>query len=1068
MDILDAILKNSTPHSEPIRKKRRVTLLFLISAIFIYSTLYWIQPNLIIKYTAAKLATLDSNSTGFYWPQVDELGNVFSWTKDNASLYLPHQEYKNPLIITFGLKSASFAGGKNVPVTVLINNVPVGQLLPDSTNHNFQALSIKAIPSELSSNSLLIELHTETFSLVNDTRDLGAMLSFITVDNTAAWTPLSNRIWLFWLLPILACSILFSHFLSKRYEIKVAGYLTIGFCITGAFLLLIALLLLIFRTGSISGLTRPVWITSSAYLFLLFAYFGLSLPFGTPHSKSLWEKLLSFLKQVNTKLARKGWYNRSLKLMSPSAEAKRLNYPLLQNPIIKQYHWLIALFLYTLITLAVTHPIIFHLNDWVLGSSSEGDSMQHIWGLWWFKRALETGQNPAYTDMLFGLLPSTQIFVWTYYNWVVGWVFQWFLSPLGAYNLLMALNFIFAGFTMYLLAGLFVESKRASFVAGFIYTFSSYHFFRTEGHLNLAAIQWLPFCAWSVIVFFRKPSLKTGLLAGIGIALVPLTDAYYLAYFLIPFGILFFAGMLIKNFSWFTTPRNLILSGVVGLVTLALLSHFLITYLIVDADVQSSTRYTAEISTEQISADLLAFIVPSYSNPFFGKTTQSIYKGMEFYNEKNIFLGYTTLVLGALCFAFRKNRNIKSLFWVALALVTFLLSLGPRLYIGGEPDVSLPFYSALYRLPLLSNFRAPVRLGLVTLLALLIPAAMALNAILRSSFSRSISGRIILNVLLLAILGFSLIEQAYVSLPYPSSQVKIPSLYYQMVQDKIDGLVLNLPDIPLRGSDLFFQTIHNRPLVGAYAPRISDRMITSMQNLPYTGSFYNIELAGTAAAQQGDIFPVESMLQGLQRNKVRYVVLHDDQSVKSEKMEWMKNFLNNNLGNPFYNNIEERLMAWQIKSNSSLDNSAFHYKLGDGWVGLLQAKKGVLEREVVQDGQLIISSPEVGLQTINISALALLKPLTMEIRLNGKLIQTIKMDTPGKVINITLESTNLNVGDNLLEFHSREGCSIPKELDPKNSDNKCYSFGIRQVQVTNPLPLSNTSWSPSGNVGQGF
>src|SRR5260370_9254970 len=99
-----------------------------------------------------------------------------------------------------------------------------------------------------------------------------------------------------------------------------------------------------------------------------------------------------------------------------------------------------------------------------------------------------------------------------------------------------------------------------------------------------------------------------------------------------------------------------------------------------------------------------------------------------------------------------------------------------------------------------------------------------------------------------------------------------------MAADPVPGLVLTLPVYP-RGTDLVYQTIHHRGLVGGYPVRTSYSMIRSFENVPYVSLFDWSDSAVASdpfAADENalhDIFPLpESFKQGLQEYGIRYII----------------------------------------------------------------------------------------------------------------------------------------------------------------------------------------------------
>jgi hypothetical protein len=712
---------------------------------------------------------------------------------------------------------------------------------------------------------------------------------------------------------------------------------------------------------------------------------------------------------------------------------------------------LTVLLVFTMLSLAITWPVVLHLNEWIIGPVPEGDPLYQTWTLWWYKQALETGQDPFHTHNIFALLPSAQVFVHSYFDSIVGVPLQWLFSPLGAYNLLIELSILLSGFTMYLLAGEFTRNKLACFVAGFLYTFSTYHLVRMGGFLNLSTLQFIPFCAWRVFVFYRRPGCRSAILAGLGIGLIPLSEIYFLAYFGLPFGALFLLGKLITDFKWFLKPRNLGLAalalGIAALITVPLLLPFLR----IDPDVQEEARRVAGITTEQLSANLAAYFLPHFSNPFFGGLTGPIYNTFEYQGEKTVYLGYITLGLVVTALFSRKHRNRATYFWLVLSLVSIGLSFGPKLYILENPVINWPFYNLVYDYPLFSTFRAPVRMGFLSIMSLAVMASLALES-LYSKYALNRRAKFIFYGCVTALLLASLAEHLAWSFPLPSQAVPIPAIYSRIAADPENGLVLDLPDRqPSPGSYMFYQTIHHKLIVGGYPPRTSDRMITSMENLPYLVPFIYPQLAGNPAAYGQDIYPYNiDFKAALQEKKITYVILHQHEAFNPADFEVMLGFLRAQLGVPVYDSPAEKVIAWHVASNPApaQPSASYRFSRGTGWLThRINFDNSSLERIVSQDGQLLVQAPAAGSQVLQLVARPYFKPLSLELRLNGQVVDTVRLNSPGKVQTVTFKPLTLNQGRNIIEMHSVEGCQPRYLYVPESRDPDCYSFGIQQIRL---------------------
>ena len=150
-----------------------------------------------------------------------------------------------------------------------------------------------------------------------------------------------------------------------------------------------------------------------------------------------------------------------------------------------------AIFVYFFILAGTwTYPIIFRLNDRVLGFH---DAWQFMWNLWWVKTAIEDlHTNPFYTTYIHWPNGVTLLFhTLSLTNSLISIPLQKFFGLIPTYNLLMIVNIGLAGFGTYLLASYLTRNKFAGFVAGYLVAFSPFLFSRSLGHLNLISFGWV-------------------------------------------------------------------------------------------------------------------------------------------------------------------------------------------------------------------------------------------------------------------------------------------------------------------------------------------------------------------------------------------------------------------------------------------------------------------------------------------------------------------------------------------------------------------------------------------------
>lgn len=700
---------------------------------------------------------------------------------------------------------------------------------------------------------------------------------------------------------------------------------------------------------------------------------------------------------------------------------------------------------YAALTTVLSWPLLQHLSDSILGPS-RGDNFYSVWSLWWYCHAVSTGQDPAFSHAIFSLAPRSEVFVDGAIDTVASCPIQWFTTPLVAYNLLVLLSFVLGGFFMYVLARFFVRSPLACFAVGFLYSFSTFHFAHALGHMGLLTIEFLPFAAWTIFRFYRCPSWTNAALCGLGLASVPLSEAYYVPYFLLPFVLVFLAAIFVTDRPWLLNRLHLAQASFAGLlgvvITLPLLAS---SFFRVGAEVQYALQLQAAI-INQTAVDPLEYILPYASNPLFGTYTQPLYSHMTsaaYGVEQGVFLGYMLLLFALLTPLLRRGSRRVTIFWWVLAALGLVLALGQNLTILGHYIGPLPFYRIAFGWGPLSSFRAPNRLVVLPLVALSVLAAMSLGAIFAWSRRRRL-GPPLTAALCTALVLPSVATNTMTNVPIPSSPSGVPSIYRIIARDPSPGLVLDLPltptgDTPTRY--LYYQTVHHHHLVFGYGPRVTNTELESVEGVPYLTQFvyYASPDIQQAARQQGDIFPVPSFRDVLVEYGIRYVVLHLD--LANSGYASMQQRLRHYLGKPFYSSDAWGVIAWRLPNHLPQPKRMTEIRLGTGWMMAPQVRNGQLQHIVLQNGQLLIRTPRAERTRLDFLATAYFKPLALRISLNGKVVETAPLPQPWVTRAIHTPAIHLHRGLNVVVLHSVGGCTR------LGADPRCYSIAIQRVRL---------------------
>lgn len=465
--------------------------------------------------------------------------------------------------------------------------------------------------------------------------------------------------------------------------------------------------------------------------------------------------------------------------------------------------------IYLAVFVLYTWPLIRSFSTHFFADA--GDGLQNVWNLWWVNKAItQLGHNPWFTDYLhypygISLLGHTLNTV----NGVLGIPLAGVLNQVEVHNCLIVFSFVASGWTMFLLAYHLTHFYWPSIVAGFIFTFSNYHFAHAEGHMQLVAMQWIPLFMLLWYQLLTRPVLRTSLAAVVALLLVILNDYYYFLYVVI--AALFMAAWYahwLRDAIFFARPSHrrpllLFLAGVLltsGVMVLAVMRQQITDPL--------ETIYVPE----QFSLDLFALFIPGGHWRFHQLT--------EFYwsrlpgniHESSVYLGWSVVALLIYVLAKRRQVALTSLgYWYFVLFFFALMSLGPVLNIAGwqVPGSRLPYDLVFNQLfPPLRVARVPVRMVVMVYLSAALISAVGFKLLFRQSRRTRIVASLLL--VLLAI--------EYLPKPIPETRPTLPQHMAILRELPGNNAVVDLVTSPTMA--LYYQTIHERPMAFGYVSRI--------------------------------------------------------------------------------------------------------------------------------------------------------------------------------------------------------------------------------------------------------
>jgi hypothetical protein len=706
-----------------------------------------------------------------------------------------------------------------------------------------------------------------------------------------------------------------------------------------------------------------------------------------------------------------------------------------------------ALIGYGLLTLGMTYPLVRRFADAIPGDGFDG--WQNYWNLWWVRRALLVEHaHPWFTDMLYYPVGVSLLFhTLNLFNGLFTLPIQlaWGLFP--AYNSAVLFSFAMSGLGAYLLARQVLgrgSCRLAAFTAGVIFTFSPFHIAHLLGHMQVMSMEWVPFFALYLLRAADgewrhperqasqrviKPQLtarisdyarrvapatrRNALLAALFLILVALCDWYYVLYCLI-FTAVVFVWMAVRaaredravhvGANDPTASRRLVRVAV-AMAALWLLWALALSPVLAPM-VREARQYDFMVpdvdDARRYSADLLAFVMPQQFHPLWGRLVAARVQGLfrATVSEHQVFAGFTVLAL-ALIGGWSSGRTasqpgarqrlqrqgLQRGVWPWVALVFFVLALGPVLHVAGQPlrlpggsEIPLP-YAALVRLvPFMNIGRSVSRYDAMLMLALGVLAALGINWLV-ARFRR---GRV------MAVAATALILFEFLPVPYPLSSSDAPAWYATLAQDSRPGSVLNLPMNWDRPNYLLHQTVHGKPLVAGYISRDDPRTLAELAPVFQHFRHLGPDIIALNLAEQGR--------QVLHDLGVRWVVIDRYQmpvATGNATRDYTTNAAAQIFGSqpPIYQ--DDRISAYEV--NPPSERAPFLI-LGQGW-SPFDSQRG--SRSFQDAAVVIVRAPEDGPAWLRVALAPVSAPLSGE-QANGE--TTLPLDLRAGENTVVLRS----------------------------------------------------------------
>lgn len=453
--------------------------------------------------------------------------------------------------------------------------------------------------------------------------------------------------------------------------------------------------------------------------------------------------------------------------------------------------------------------------------TDDGDGFMNIWNLWWVNTAItQPSVHPSiwYTDLLhhpFGTTLLGQTL--NPFNGLIALPLLQFLPLVEAHNLIVLFSFVMSGVTAYWLSLYLTRSFWGSLLAGYIFTFSSYHFAHYYGHLNLISLEWIPLFLLCWIVLLDRPTVWMGIASALTLWLVLLCDYYYFFYCVLAGGLILLWRMIFgRNLRLFLDREHRAPLGLFLLSSLFLTGPivFRLMYLLRTDPLMDAHNPL------NFGLDLLALFVPGETWRF-GQWTEAVWSNFLLgKSEASVFLGYAVILF--LVIAWVKRRDLEGAGpWFFLVGFFFLMALGPVLVVGGRIayDGSMPYTLMETILPFLKLSGVPIRMVVMVTLAASVLSAMAVTALQGTTRGRAP-----------AFLLAALLVVEYLPAPLPAVSPQVPEYVHALAELPDDGGVLDLA-APTKYLQLYYQTAHKKPMAFGYLARTPSSVIEKERGL---------------------------------------------------------------------------------------------------------------------------------------------------------------------------------------------------------------------------------------------
>lgn len=481
--------------------------------------------------------------------------------------------------------------------------------------------------------------------------------------------------------------------------------------------------------------------------------------------------------------------------------------------------------------------------------------------------------------------------------------------------IILLLYFLLSEVGMYLLLRRLKVSHSISFIFSLVYTFTPFISVRIPEHYSYTPIYFFPWLFFFMFDFLSTKSSKKKYIISVLFSLLLGMELLTNFYYFITSLLLFFSYIsfyLVKNLKKTVHILFLELKYIIFMIILFFL--FIFPWL---WSVQNFFFFGKNDSIPgfggavELSADLLSFVTPSESNPFYrffiiwiSSFLPILEKYKKFYMSFGQHFAYAGFIILATYFYIlinwkRLDRTIKKIVLPHLVMSLFfaILLLGPFLKIfkrwfitldeGIQVVMPMPFL-ILHYIPFLNGMRDPTRL---------LPAFVFLGCIVSSVvINKQIMKYKYKKIFITCLFLIFFIDQFYITMPRFLQVIPL-KIYRKISLDNEKSTVLEIPFTVRDGfrytgfvhskMSIYGTLLHQKPIIGGYLPRINDFVFNYYHNLPFINHIAHIIDKGnynpyTEKPKDPVIvpfsYPIEDVVKELDFLNIQYIILKNEET----------------------------------------------------------------------------------------------------------------------------------------------------------------------------------------------